>query len=39
MFFSNVGNAAVIHVNLTPHAARKEGALAWLDAKELSRWQ
>ena len=35
--FRRAGGAEVIHVDLTPHAAREAAALAWLDADERSR--
>ena len=37
--FSLVGEATVVHVDLTPDAAREAAALAWLDEPERSRWQ
>lgn len=36
--YRNTGSAAVFHVDLTPHANREMGALAWLDTKERARW-
>ena len=37
--FRNVGDASVLHVDLTPHAAREAEASGWLDGQERSRWQ
>lgn len=37
--FTEVGNAAVLHVDLAPDAPREAAALAWLDEEEQSRWQ
>ena len=37
--FRTVGCATVIHVDLTPHAAREAEAWAWLDEEEQARWQ
>ena len=37
--FSKVGHAAVVHVDLTPHAAREAAALTWLDEKEQAHRQ
>ena len=35
--FARAGDAAVLHVDLAPHAAREAEALAWLDEEERSR--
>jgi len=35
--FRRAGGADVVHVDLTPHAAREAAALGWLDADERSR--
>lgn len=37
--FRQVGEIQVIHVDLTPHEAREQHALEWLDKEELARWQ
>ena len=36
--YRETGSSAVIHVDLTPHAARSVAALAWLDQAERERW-
>lgn len=38
-WFRKVGAASVIHVNLTPDAAREADALGWLNEEEQSCWQ
>ena len=37
--FRTVDRATVLHVDLTPHAAREAEAWAWLDEEEQARWQ
>ena len=37
--FKLVGEARVIHVDLTPDAAREAEAMRWLDESEHSRWR
>lgn len=37
--FKLVGEATVIHVDLSPDAAREAEALGWLDASEKTRWR
>lgn len=37
--FKLVGEATVIHVDLTPDAAREAKAMGWLDESEHSRWR
>ncbi len=37
--FGQAGDAAIFHVDLTPHAAREANALEWLDEEELARWR
>lgn len=37
--FRTVGDAAILHVDLTAHTAREAAALAWLDEEEQARWQ
>ena len=37
--FKLVGEATVIHVDLTPDAAREAEAMGWLDESEHSRWR
>ncbi len=37
--FRQIGEIQVIHVDLTPHEAREQYALEWLDKEELARWQ
>ena len=37
--FRKVGDATVLHVDLTPHVAREAEAWAWLDEEEQARWQ
>ena len=37
--FRLVGEATVIHVDLTPDAAREAKAMGWLDESEHSRWR
>ena len=36
--FRRVGSVDVVHVDLSPHAAREARALGWLDGHERSRW-
>ena len=36
--FKLVGEARIIHVDLTPDAAREAEAMGWLDESERSRW-
>ena len=37
--FRKIGRATVIHVDLTPHAAREADAWSWLDEEERRRWR
>ena len=37
--FRTVGHATVLHIDLTPHAAREAEAWTWLDVEEQARWQ
>ena len=37
--FHTTRRAVVIHVDLRPHAARADDALAWLDHTERARWR
>ena len=37
--FRKTGSTAVFQVDLTPHAAREQAAVAWLDKQERVRWR
>ena len=37
--FKNIGDVAVVYVDLTPNATNDEQALAWLDEEERLRWR